>query len=331
LDDNLPQRRNGFAAVAIGRNEGERLKRCLGSLSAAARVVYVDSGSKDGSAAWAGEGGIDVVALDMSVPFTAARARNSGFRRLREISPDLPYVQFIDGDCELNQQWPHQAIGYLDAHPDVAAVCGRRRERFPDKSVYNWLCEKEWNVPPGEARAFAGDVMIRAEALEDVDGYREDLIAGEEPELSIRLRVAGWRIWRLPYEMTSHDAAMTRFSQWWRRATRTGYAFAQGAHLHGSSPEHHWVWESRRAWLWALWLPLAGLLMSAVFWPWGMLTWLIYPLQILRQTLRNSGSLTERATLAFFEVLGRFPETIGQLKFLKDSLLNAPAHLVEYK
>ena len=198
---------------------------------------------------------------------------------------------------------------------------GADASAFPDKSVYNWLCEKEWNVPPGEARAFAGDVMIRAEALEDVGGYREDLIAGEEPELCIRLRAAGWRIWRLPYEMTSHDAAMTRFSQWWRRAMRAGYAFAQGAHLHGASPEHHWVWESRRAWLWALWLPLVCLIMSAFFWPWGMLTWLIYPLQILRQTFRNSGSLTERATLAFFEVLRRFPEAIGQLKFLKDSML----------
>ena len=102
-----------------------------------------------------------------------------------------------------------------------------------------------------EARAFGGDVMIRAAALENVGGYRDDLIAGEEPELCIRLRAAGWRIWRLPYEMTSHDAAMTRFSQWWRRAMRAGYAFAQGAHLHGASPERHWVWESRRAWLWA--------------------------------------------------------------------------------
>lgn len=329
----MPDGRNEvkFAAVAIGRNEGERLQRCLGSLSAAARVVYVDSGSTDGSAAWAGARGVNVVALDMRLPFTAASARNAGFRRLRGISPELAYVQFIDGDCELNRQWPQQAIHYLDTHPDVAAVCGRRRERFPDKSVYNWLCEMEWNVPPGDARAFAGDVMIRAMAFEDVGGYRDDLIAGEEPEFCIRLRAAGWRIWRLPYEMTRHDAAMTRFSQWWRRAVRAGYAFAEGAHLHGASPERHWVWESRRAWLWAVWLPLVCLVISCAIWPWGLATWLIYPLQILRQTYRNSGSLSERATLAFFEVLHRFPEAIGQLKFLKNSLSGARAHLVEYK
>ena len=120
-----------FAAIAIGRNEGERLKRCLESLSAAASVIYVDSGSTDGSVHWSRERGVEVIELDTSIPFTAARARNAGFRRLHEIAPDLSYVQFIDGDCELNHQWPQQAINYLDALPEVAAVCGSSRERFP--------------------------------------------------------------------------------------------------------------------------------------------------------------------------------------------------------
>ena len=281
---------------------------------------------------WAREHNADVIELDMSVPFTAARARNAGFRRLREIAPDLDYVQFIDGDCELNREWPAQAIGYLDAHPDVAAVCGRRRERFPEKSIYNWLCDIEWNVPPGEVQAFFGDVMIRTAALESVGGYRDDLIAGEEPELCIRLRAAGWRIWRLPSEMTLHDAAMTRFGQWWRRAVRAGYAFAQGANLHGAPPERHWVWESRRAWLWGVWLPLACLTASLILPPWGFAAWLIYPLQVLRQTARNSGSPRDRAMLAFFQVLARFPEGLGQLKFLVGpTVLGAQTAIVEYK
>lgn len=320
-----------FAAVAIGRNEGERLQHCLRSLSAAARIVYVDSGSVDGSAQWARQHKFDVIELDMNLPFTAARARNAGFRRLREVGSDMTHVQFIDGDCELNQQWPQQAIEYLNAHPQIAAVCGRRRERFPDKSVYNWLCDIEWNVPPGEVRAFAGDTMIRAAALEAVGGYREDLIAGEEPELCVRLRAAGWRIWRLPVEMTLHDAAMTRFGQWWRRAVRAGYAFAQGAHLHGTLPERHWIWESRRAWLWGVWLPLACLVASVALWPWGLLMWLIYPLQVVRQAARNSGPPTDRATIAFFQVLARFPEGFGQLKFLRHRLLGAQSGLLEYK
>ena len=109
----------------------------------------------------------------------------------------------------------------------MAAVCGRRRERFPERSIYNWLCDREWDSPIGEATACGGDVLIRRQALAAVGGYRDDVIAGEEPELCVRLRAARWRIWRLDAEMTLHDAAMTQFRQWWKRILRSGYAFAQ--------------------------------------------------------------------------------------------------------
>ncbi len=241
-----------YGAIAIGRNEGERLTRCLRSLSDAHLVVYVDSASHDGSVQRAREAGAEVVELDPALPFTAARARNYGFQHLRRSVPDLAYVQFVDGDCELVRDWPQVALCFLQAYADVGAVCGRRRERFPNRSIYNWLCDREWDAPEGETRAFGGDVMIRTAALEKMGGYREDVIAGEEPELCVRLRKAGWRVWRLDSEMTLHDAAMTRFGQWWQRGVRAGYAFALGAHLHGAAPERHWVWESRRAWLWGI-------------------------------------------------------------------------------
>ena len=327
----MASQQTSVEVVAIGRNEGYRLKRCLKSLPATASVVYVDSGSSDRSVQCAGERGVQVVELDTSLPFTAARARNAGFRRLREIAPDISYVQFIDGDCELVGGWNRAASLFLDAHPDVCAACGRRRERYPERSIYNWLCDREWDKPAGEVRAFGGDVMLRASAFEAVNGYRNDLIAGEEPELCFRLRARGWRAWRLENEMTLHDAAITVFGQWWRRAVRCGYAFAQGAYLHGAPPERHYVWESRRAWLWGVWLPLACLAVSVVLWPWGVLTWLIYPLQVLRQTARNPGPLIDRATIAFFQVLARFPEGLGQIKFLFGRLLHCQIGIIEYK
>ena len=320
-----------FGAVAIGRNEGQRLRQCLKSLSAATALVYVDSGSTDGSAQWARGHGVEVIELDMSLPFTAARARNAGLRRLRYLFPDLAYVQFVDGDCELVEGWPEQSLSFLWTHLDVAVVCGRRRERYPERSIYNWLCDQEWDRPAGEVRACGGDAMMRVDALEAVGGYRDDLIAGEDPELCVRLRGAGWRIWRLDSQMTLHDAAMTRFGQWWRRALRSGYAFAQGAYLHGASPERHCVWESRRAWLWGIWLPLACLAAGLTFEPWGWAAWLIYPLQILRQTVRNPGTLGDRVTLALFQVLARFPESLGQLSFMRDRLFGRQPRLIEYK
>jgi len=320
-----------FGVVVIGRNEGERLWQCLRSLSQARLLVYVDSGSTDGSAQWARNHGAEVLELDPRVPFTAARARNAGFYRLREMAPDLAFVQFVDGDCELVDTWCEAALSFLDRNKDFAVVSGRLRERYPERSVYNWLCDQEWNGPVGEVRTCGGVAMMRVDALVAAGAYREDLMAGEEPELCVRLRVAGWRVQRLDAEMAMHDAAMTRIGQWWRRAVRAGYGVAQGAHLHGATPEKLWVWESRRAWVWAMLMPVACLIAGAAFGPWGAASWLIYPLQILRQMVRNPGRPRQRALLALFQVLARFPEVWGQVKFMRDNLLGRHAVLIEHK
>jgi GT2 family glycosyltransferase len=325
----LTSERVGF--VVIGKNEGERLKRCLSSLPATSSVIYVDSGSTDGSIDWARANDFDVVLLDSTIPFTAARARNEGFGRLIQASQNIDFVQFVDGDCEMVADWPRQALTFLDANQQVCAVFGRRRERFPDHSVYNYLCDVEWNVPPGKAKAFGGDVMIRANAVKQAGGYRNNLIAGEEPELCVRLRALGWQIWRLDCEMTRHDAAMTHFSQWWRRTVRSGYAFAQGAQIHGGPPERHWVWESRRAIVWGALLPILCVLLGVTFPPWGNLLWLVFPLQLLRRSYQIAGSPRHRTVLAFFELLARFPELVGQIKFRADSLLRRRRGIIEYK
>jgi GT2 family glycosyltransferase len=324
---------SNIGIVAIGRNEGERLTKCLESaIERAALVVYVDSGSADASARKARALGSEVVELDTQSAFTAARARNAGFEHLRCLAPDLIYVQFVDGDCEIVADWIEKAAAYLDTHPDVAVACGRRRERYPEQSIYNWLCDIEWKTPPiGEAKTCGGDALMRIDAFEQAGRYRETLIAGEEPELCVRLRAAGWRIWRLDAEMTLHDAAMTSFSQWWRRALRFGYASAEGAYLHGTLPERHGVWESRRAWLWGLWLPLACLTCGLLFGSWGWATFLIYPAQLLRQAVRTSGTPSERAILAAFQMLSRFPELWGQIRFMRNRLLGRTARLIEYK
>jgi GT2 family glycosyltransferase len=319
--------------VVIGRNEGERLKRCLESLrDYRGRMVYVDSGSTDGSVNLAGAMGADVVALDLRRPFTAARARSVGYRQLRATLPGLAYVQFIDGDCQIAPGWIDKAAAWLEQHPEVAVACGRRRERYPDRSVYNMLCDLEWDTPTGEAKACGGDALMRVESFESVNGFREDLIAGEEPEICVRLRAAGWKIWRLDAEMTLHDAAILRFGQWWRRTTRAGYAFAQGAHLHGASPERHCVRESRSALMWGLGLPL-GVAMAALAWnPWAALLLAAYPLQVGRIALgQMRGPERGRWRYAAFLVLAKFPEALGQLTFMYRHFTGERSRLIEYK
>lgn len=305
--------------------------RCLLSISPlAASVVYVDSGSTDGSVGVAMSLHAKVVALDMSQPFTAARARNAGLCRLHDELPAVKYVQFLDGDCEMVPGWLNKATEFLADNSRVAAVCGRRRERFPERSIYNRLCDLEWDTPVGQALACGGDVLMRACALAQVGGYRDDLIAGEEPELCVRLRANGWQVWRLEAEMTLHDAAMTRFSQWWKRSVRAGHAFAEGAHLHGAPPERHWVRESRSAWLWGLCLPAVLLLASAV-WPKALVGFVIYPLQVLRLFLKGSGAPGTRLARAFFLVVGKFAEAMGQCRYVLQRVQGRPVRLIEYK
>ncbi len=325
--------RGAIGVVAIGRNEGARLRHCLESVrGAVGDVVYVDSGSTDDSVAMSRALGVAVVELDLRQPFTAARARNAGFGRLLELRPSLDYVFFVDGDCEVVQGWLETAGRYLDEHPEFAVVWGFRRERFPEKSVYNLLCDVEWqDYPTGETKFCGGDALIRVDAFRQVNGYRPDLICGEEPEMCVRLRAAGWRIWHLQDAMTLHDAAMYRFSQWWKRMKRTGYAFAQAAQLHGASPERHGIIESGRAWTWGFLLPLLTLVMAVRFGPAALPILLAYPLQVGRIALSGKYSARTNWWRAVGLIAGKFPEVHGQLQFLADRLRRTQSRLIEYK
>lgn len=322
-------------AIVIGRNEGTRLEACLSSMAGAVRtVVYVDSGSTDGSPEKAAAAGAEVVMLDMTQPFTAARARNAGLRVLagRDADAADSYVQFIDGDCALRDGWIDTARAFLDDNPGVAVVCGRRRERFPHNSIYNHLCDLEWDTPVGEALACGGDALMRRAAVSEIGGYRDDLIAGEEPELCLRLRGRGWKIWRIPAEMTWHDAAITRFGQWWRRTRRAGHAFAEGAALHGAGPERHWVAETRRALIWGLGVPVAALLAMAVFGPLGAVVLLAWPAQMARMAWRNKSHGTRTAAaIGVFSTLGKIPEMLGVLEYHAKRRLGRNSRIIEYK
>jgi GT2 family glycosyltransferase len=321
--------------VAIGRNEGERLRQCLLSvIGKVAHVVYVDSGSTDGSIELARSLLVDVVELDLSTPFTAARARNAGFAHLLQKNTQLEFVQFVDGDCEVVEGWIERALAQLEAQPNVAVVCGRRRERFPKQSIYNQLCDMEWDTPIGEAKACGGDSMMRVKAFQQVGGFNPALIAGEEPELCVRLRQKEWKILRIDAEMTLHDAQMTRFSQWWKRALRAGHAYAEGAWLHGRSSEGHWRRESWSIWFWGFYLPLLAL---GLIWPthgFSLLLLVGYPVLAGRIFIkqRRQNICTEHAAIYSLScVLGKFAQVGGTLGFLRTHLLGTKSTLIEYK
>jgi len=319
--------------VAIGRNEGDRLRKCLESVYGLAEaVVYVDSGSSDGSVPMARALASEVVELDLGIPFTAARARNQGFQKLMEILPDATYVFFVDGDCEVVTGWLQKSVEFLNTHREMAVAWGLRRERYPEKSIYNLLCDMEWeDYPLGETKFCGGDALIRVDALKQVNGYRPELICGEEPEMCVRLRQAGWRIWHLNEPMTIHDAAIYHFRQWWKRMLRGGYGFAQASALHGAPPERHGVLESRRAWIWGFYVPVLALILFAFVGTWGLLLLLVYPFQIVRLAVHGKRSALKNRARAVALVLSKFPEVLGQMKYLLDRYRRVQSRLIEYK
>lgn len=330
------------SVVVIGRNEGERLRRSLLSvLGRASLVVYVDSGSDDGSVALAHSLGAHVVELDMSLPFTAARARNAGFRELLQLQSETLYVQFVDGDCELREGWLGAARAALEANPSLALVFGRRRERDPEFSIYNALCDDEWNVPVGEAAGCGGDAMFRAPALQSVSGYVDTMIAGEDSELSMRLRKAGWRLERIDAEMTWHDANMSTFSQFWTRARRSGYAFAEMAHRHPDARWPNWPRICLSILFWgagtsALCLATAALAIahSPLWWIAALGALIAWPLKIAQIFFRQRArGLSARVSFSSATLLmvGKVAQFMGLSQFHIDRWRNRSSTIIEYK
>jgi GT2 family glycosyltransferase len=320
-----------IGAVVIGRNEGQRLINCLASMQdEAARLVYVDSGSTDGSVDAARAAGAEVVLLDTSEPFTAARARNAGFAALmaRPAPPD--YVQFVDGDCTLEPGWLTHAAKALDETPDIAILTGWRAEIHPDASVYNAMCDFEWHRPAGDIDACGGDMMVRRVVFQALGGFNPRVIAAEDDEFCVRVRKAGHRVHRLPIPMTHHDANMTRLAQWWRRAIRSGHGFAQVGDLH---PEH-FVAERRRVWLYGAVLPFLGLIGAVLSWPLLALVLAVYGLSYLRtvQGLQKAGlpGVTARRHAVLLS-LSKFPNLVGAMRYWKRKRRGWDMEIIEYK
>lgn len=322
-----------IGVIIIGRNEGDRLVRALKSTtnSGIKHGVYVDSGSSDNSINHAKQSGLETISLDLSRPFTAARARNTGFQQLIKTIPNVEFIQFLDGDCTLAADWIKHASQFLADNPNHSIVAGRLREISPEASVYNQLCDLEWDTPVGPSKACGGIFMARRSAFESVQGFDEHIIAGEEPELCYRMRAQGWLIERLDFDMARHDAAMTRFSQWWKRMRRSGYAFMHGALKYGMEAERYNIRPVLRICFWASLLPLI-LLLAASVGPWALLALSIYPLQIMRLALLKSpNNHPMRWTSAYFRVLGQFPEFIGLIDALFDHITRRNRPIIEYK
>jgi cellulose synthase/poly-beta-1,6-N-acetylglucosamine synthase-like glycosyltransferase len=331
-----------LSVVVIGRNEGQRLKRCLASLAAVLglggemEIIYVDSGSTDGSPGVASAFGAQVIVLNVERP-TAAQGRNAGWPRAH-----AAYVLFLDGDTVLDPDFPKTALTALLENDSIAGVWGHRRELYPEHSIYNRVLDLDWIYPPGDSEFCGGDVLMRRSALEEVNGYDPALIAGEEPELCRRLRARGHRIVHIDSPMTGHDLAMTSWGQYWRRATRCGHAYAELSERFRSSDDPLWLAESRanlkRGGFWLLTLAT-----TIVALPWSPIPLLASAALVFLLAARSGwnarwkvpSDAKGRVALLFaygiHSHLQQIPICIGQLRYYLDRRAGKRRNLIEYR
>ncbi len=335
-----PSRRIGV--IVIGRNEGERLRRCLSELPGGVTTVYVDSGSTDGSCAVATALGIPAISLAADKKFTAARGRNAGLAWFAQLQDRPDYVQMLDGDCEMGFDWLRAGIAALEAESSLAAVFGRLRERHPEHSIYNQMCDDEWNVPVGLCRSVYGNALFRFAPLLASGGYDESLIAGEETDLCQRIARDGWIFRRIDAEMALHDAAITRFSQFWVRARRAGYAFAEHVGRNGGDSDPDWRKAMYRLLVWGGALPFViGLLVviGTVTGAVGAIAiaaflMVLYPLQWLRMALRLAKSgknLTFASLGSALNIVCKFAQFSGAMQYFMDKATARASGIIEYR
>ena len=232
--------------IIIGVNCENTLERCIKSILSGSypehlmHIIYSDGGSSDRSVAIAHQfSEVIVIELNPEYP-TPGLGRNAGWKAGRS-----PYVQFLDSDTILDREWMITAIDSMK-NPAVGAVRGYRKELHPERSFFNWIGDMEWNTKPGECDSFGGDVLIRRSALETTGGYDEELVGGEDPELSWRVTRIGWKILMLDALMTSHDLAMLKTSQYLKRSFRSGYGFAAVQSRVSSTGSNFWKADLRR-------------------------------------------------------------------------------------
>lgn len=326
------------SVVVIGRNEGERLVRCLESVRAMrdpggpVEVIYVDSDSTDRSVERARELGARTVVVQPDRP-AAAVGRNAGWRVAR-----APFVLFLDGDTILHPDFVADSLRHFD-DPQVAVVWGHRREIDTAGSLYNRILDLDWIYPPGPSEFCGGDALMRRAVLEAQDGYDESLIAGEEPELCGRMRERGHRILHVDAPMTGHDLAMTRFAQYWRRAFRAGHAYAEIASRFRGTAERLWVDDARRNLVRGtvlLGAPIAALVASVVLrsaWPLALLAALL-ALLVLRSAAKVAWKSDDALTRLLYGAHSHFqqiPILVGQLAYHLDRRRGRRRALIEYK
>lgn len=153
-------------------------------------VMAIDNGSTDGSYEFLTEHPSPRLRVLRLPRATIGELRNAG---AREASGRI--LSFVDSDCVLQAGYYSSLARVLDGGETDADATGSRYA-LPDPSA--WV-ERVWHdlhrgPDEGYVRYInAGNFALTRAAFEDVGGFREDLVSGEDAELGQRMTERGYR------------------------------------------------------------------------------------------------------------------------------------------
>lgn len=203
---------NSLDIIIIGYNEAPNLPRTItaavkaarqleNDLNFSTRVVYIDSNSTDNSFEIASAHGIEAFYANPDFK-SVGNGRHSGY-----LLTDSEYIMFLDGDCELHQQWLVEGVKFLAEFPQAGGAIGKETKIrfFGDKMVpvenIGKIPDKPIFVKP---TCITGSGLYRREAVDSSGGIEPDIESSEDRLLNFQLHVNGWPVYEIPIQMITH-------------------------------------------------------------------------------------------------------------------------------
>lgn len=197
------------------------LVRCIRALPTDVEIVVVDDGSSDGTAQIAGRVSHPNMCIVSKENGGPASSRNLG---IRHAHGDV--VAFTDDDCVPAPGWPHRLAERLRSEPTAVGGVGGTVLPLKDGwisrySTFHHILE----APPSRSYLVTANCAYRREVLNLVGGFDETIKhpGGEDPELSFRVRKAGYTLAHEASAVVHHDyrESLTDFA-------KTFYRYGKG-------------------------------------------------------------------------------------------------------
>ncbi len=232
-----PRRQGPLVSVVIkALNEERNIEATLRSVLEATRgldaeVVLADSASTDRTVQLASAFPVRVVQLAKPQERCCGIGPQLGFQHARG-----EFIYLMDGDMRLCPDFLERALSFMQRHTEVAGVGGRVVELNMDSLEYRARNEKPAaHQRPGAVDRLDGGGLYRRRAIESVGHFsNRNLHSYEEFELAMRLRLAGWVLWRLADDAVTHRGHETPPYELLARRWRSGYICGLGELLRAS-------------------------------------------------------------------------------------------------